>query len=121
MPQKTNTTANEERVLGLEREILRALCSSPHLKTERDKLLAALSSHAWRDAEHRVVYEALLRIPSREGGALRLELPAAATRMGFPDIDWGNYFEPRDHLKLAEVESRIYTLQAAQTPPSSHP
>lgn len=107
--------------MALEREILQALCSSPHLNTERGKLLATLSLHVWRDAEHRVIYEALLRIPSRDGGALRLELPATATRMGFPDIEWANYFGLGVHLQPAEVENRIYTLPAAQTPPSSHP
>jgi hypothetical protein len=121
MPQETNSTSNEGPVLALEREILQALCSSPHLNSERGRLLAALSSHGWRDAEHRVIYEALLRLPSREGGALRLELPATATRMGFPDIEWANYFGPGVHLQSAEVENRIYALPATQTPPSSHP
>ena len=104
---------NVSEVLGLEREILRALCASPHLSSERSGFLRALGSYDWRDPEHRVVYEALLRTLARGSGTLRSELPATATRMGFPDVDWGEYFKPSEASEAPEVESRIRDLTVA--------
>jgi hypothetical protein len=100
-------------MVALEREILRALCASPHLTAERGGLLRALASHDWGDAEHRVVYEALLRALICGSRALRLDLPATATRMGFPDVDWGEYIKPCEVSQAAEVESRIRALNVA--------
>jgi len=113
MPDDRDQPPNVRETLSLEREILRALCASPHLTSERGRLLRALASHDWRNPEHRVVYEALLRTLSRSTGALRSELPAAATRMGFPDVDWAEYFKPSEVSQAPEVESRIHDLTVA--------
>jgi hypothetical protein len=113
MPRERDSNPDVAQILGLEREILRAICASPHLTGERSMLLGALASHVWRDPEHRVVYEALLRIRARDPDALRSELPATATRMGFPDVEWSEYFERGDTSQIAEVESRIRALAAA--------
>jgi hypothetical protein len=53
-----------------------------------------LSSHVWQDAEHRVVFEAIQRLSSSDPQLLREQLPAQTTRMGFPDVNWENYFIP---------------------------
>jgi hypothetical protein len=113
MPPQSNAKSNVDQVSGLEREILWAMCTSPHLTGERRTLLGALTSHIWQDPEHRVVYEALLRTLTRDPGALRTELPATATRMGFPDVEWSEYFQCGDTSQIAEVESRIRALAAA--------
>ncbi len=86
--------------LDLESRILRALCSnpSPHiddlaaLTAKRATILAKLRTHHWQDPEHRVVFEALTLLPGREATELREQLPAQATRMGFPDVNWDQYF-----------------------------
>jgi len=113
MPHERDQPPNVSELLGLEREILRALCASPHLTSECSGLLKALASHDWKDPEHRVVYEALLRTVARGAGTLRSELPATATRMGFPDVDWGEYFKPSEASQAAEVERCIRALAVA--------
>ncbi len=113
MPDDRDQPPNVRETLSLEREILRALCASPHLTSKRGRLLRALASHDWRDPEHRVVYEALVRTLACGSDALRSELPAAATRMGFPDVNWGEYFKPCEASHAAEVESRIRALAVA--------
>ena len=86
--------------LDLESRILRALCTTPSAfdigaidhATARAAILAKLSAHHWQDPEHRVVFEALTLLPGRDSTELREQLPAQATRMGFPDVNWDAYF-----------------------------
>jgi hypothetical protein len=86
--------------LDLESRILRALCSGPAAfgssgadhAPEGAAILAELRAHRWQDPEHRVVFEALTLLPGRQGNELREQLPAQATRMGFPDVNWDAYF-----------------------------
>ena len=101
-------------VLDLESRILRALCSAPTAfgssnavhESERAAILATLHSHRWQDPEHRVVFEALTRLPGRQAAELREQLPAQATRMGFPDVNWQKYFT------AAPADSALETLVA---------
>jgi hypothetical protein len=91
-------------LLDLEWKILRALCSAPpapdspstppdtHHSSTRAAILAKLRAHHWQDPEHRVVFEALTLLPGRHSTDLREQLPAQATRMGFPDVNWDHYF-----------------------------
>jgi hypothetical protein len=87
-------------LLDLESKILRTLCTEPptfdsantqHSST-RTAILAKLRAHCWQDPEHRVVFEALTLLPGRQSAELREQLPAQATRMGFPDVNWEHYF-----------------------------
>ena len=71
---------------ALEQRVLLALCNG-HLS-----LSAELASYKWHDAEHRIVFEALSKISTCDVATLRELLPAQATRMGFPDVDWAAYF-----------------------------
>lgn len=99
-----STESNSRTAFDLERRLLRALCSaSPkrsELREEDDEktleaILTALRRHQWQNPEHRVVFEALALLPGRSKKELREQLPAQATRMGFPDVDWDEYFAPR--------------------------
>jgi hypothetical protein len=121
MPDDRDQPPNVSKTLGLEREILRALCSSQHLTAERGGLLRALASHDWENPEHRIVYEALQRSLARGSGALRSELPATATRMGFPDVDWAEYFQPSEASQATEVERCIRALAVASAQPPRQP
>jgi hypothetical protein len=93
----------------LESRILRALCSdlSPRIDNAdaRAAILAKLRTHRWQDPEHRVVFEALTLLPGRELIELREQLPAQATRMGFPDVNWEKYY-------AAAADSAIENLVA---------
>lgn len=80
------------RIVELEREILRALCNGTLPSSQIDAAREALRGYAWRDEEHRVVFEALARVRNANLIPLREQLPAHATRMGFPDVDWPLYF-----------------------------
>jgi hypothetical protein len=87
-------------IVELERQILRVLCSerSDGLTPEdfnretRATAVSGLLSYCWHDTEHRVVFEALARLPGRDAAELQRQLPAQATRMGFPDVRWETYF-----------------------------
>jgi hypothetical protein len=82
--------------LALERSVLRALCtadSDSGLTISDAKAL--LAKYVWRDADHRVVFESLCGLPrDLSRGQLREQLPAQATRLGFPDVDWEKYLKP---------------------------
>jgi hypothetical protein len=110
-------------VLDLESRILRALCSGsrPHpsarvedpvaLAALHATILALLRAYHWQNPEHRIVFEALTLLPARQATELREQLPAQATRMGFPDINWDNYFaEGADNLS---AEALLKELLAA--------
>ena len=88
------TNLNPQSQLDLESKILRALCNESSPPATRPAILATLRSHPWQDPEHRVVFEALTALPARRPQDLREQLPAQATRMGFPDVNWQNYFAP---------------------------
>lgn len=76
----------------LELTVLRALCTLPRGEAARLKLGDELKEYRWEHADHRVIYEALIEINSANRETLRRELPAAVTRMGFPDIHCERFF-----------------------------
>jgi len=80
-----------ENKIELECRILCALASYPS-GDEFCACIAALTAYPWREAEHRVVYDALRRIGFLPPPARQRELTAEVTRMGFPDVDSGAYF-----------------------------
>jgi hypothetical protein len=99
----------------LEREILRLLCNLPDAPPDRARshALCNLSSHVWEDADHRVVFDALRRSPGKEPALLREQLPAEATRLGFPDVDWTAYFGDTISRDSREIEQLTRELLLA--------
>jgi NAD(P)H-dependent FMN reductase len=83
---------SSDSIASLELALLRWLCVSATSDDSRSRILSALPGHKWRDADHAIVFDALRRIPDRDNRPLREQLPAIATRMGFPDIAWEDYF-----------------------------
>jgi hypothetical protein len=77
---------------AMERRVLIALCCSHWKASGNSNITAELHSYRWRNAEHRIVFEALAKVPPCDADTLRELLPAQATRMGFPDVDWQQYF-----------------------------
>lgn len=88
MPHKEPT----DRILQRELAVLRVLCVTAHTNLPREKIIQQLSEYVWQGAEHRVVFEAIARLCSSNPSLLREQLPAQATRMGFPDVNWESYF-----------------------------
>jgi hypothetical protein len=113
MPADPDSRTNAPRILALEVEILRSLCANNDSAVPRDALLRSLAHHAWQDPEHRIVFEALMRLGTRASARLREELPAAATRMGFPDVDWKRYFAGHEIVSTSKIEALISDLGAA--------
>jgi hypothetical protein len=106
-------------MLDLESRILRALCSKQsafaapgkHHVSGRATILAQLRAHRWQNPEHRVVFEALTMLPGRESSELREQLPAQATRMGFPDVNWDHYFVTSDdHAPLESLVAELLAI-----------
>ena len=73
----TETSSN--RTCVLERQILRAICSGAVAKSECQLILEKLRNHRWQEAEHRIVYEALERIPGHDAQFIKTALPAETT------------------------------------------
>jgi hypothetical protein len=110
--------AQLEKILRLEIEVLRAICSeNANGKEDREKsrsqlleLLRELQDYCWRGDEHRVVYGALMAVKRSSGETIAEQLPAQATRMGFPDVDWELYLQPSG-AHQTEFENMIRALK----------
>jgi hypothetical protein len=79
-------------LIALEQRILRAICAGRIPREAQDEMMRELLAHDWWVPEHRIVWDAFMRIPRAETTLLRELLPAEATRMGFPDVNWELYF-----------------------------
>ena len=99
-------------VLDLERRILRTLCGGRNTPATWEALAIHLADHIWLEPEHWVVDEARRQIRSRDPKARREQLPAQATRMGFPDVEWATYLSPESEEE-ADPEQLISRLKAA--------
>lgn len=100
----------------LERQILQQLCAGAISSSDVIEIKSRLAAYAWRDSDHRVVFEALCRL--RDVGELtpsdlREQLPAQATRMGFPDVNWNNYFG-RNESEQRDIRDLVNELLAAK-------
>jgi hypothetical protein len=102
------------RVLALELKVLRALCANPSAEGSRKMVIRELSIRTWENAEHRIVFEAITRLGGRDPQRLREDLPAQATRMGFPDVDWGAYLVP-EGAPPTDLEALVRDLTAASS------
>lgn len=74
--------------------------------------IRALANHSWAAPDHQIVFDALFRLANIPPAALRHQLPAEATRMGFPDVAWETYFKP---ASTCEPSRTINELIAALT------
>jgi hypothetical protein len=102
------------QILQRELAVLHALCAPAPTNLQREAITRQLSMYVWIDAEHRVVFEAIARLCSSDPSLLREQLPAQATRMGFPDVSWENYFVPQN-----EPENDIEALAGELTATSA--
>jgi hypothetical protein len=99
------------RELQLELAVLRAMCADAGRGDWRETFVHALSGHNWKGAEHRIVFEAVASLGGRPAKQLREELPAQATRMGFPDVNWADYFTVGGATAL-DLETPVRKLMA---------
>jgi hypothetical protein len=104
-------TTQPPNTFELECEILRALCSAALSLDRRARALQDLIQYSWRSPDHRVIYEALRRSREPDAIALHEYLKAEVTRLGFPDIDWALYLNPRNP-SATDIEILVHTLLA---------
>jgi hypothetical protein len=98
------------RPVDLERGVLRQLCHARLTRPAWAKVARELQEYPWQDVEHGLVYAAIERLASSDPKMLREQLPAQATRMGFPDIDWQAYFSPEGKCSHAAGAVQIMRL-----------
>lgn len=87
-----NTSKYAVTIREREHAVLHALCSRFSAPARRVEFPPELESYAWQEPDHRVIYAALKKTHDRAGQPLREQLSAISTRMGFPDINWDDYF-----------------------------
>lgn len=88
--------------LGLERLVLRVLCLGTSQGSVKEAAVPLLRGYHWRVPLHEVIFNAVVAIPSDDPVVLRQLLPAKLTRMGFPDVEWEEFFAPHS-LSLEEA------------------
>lgn len=98
--------------ITLERKILRCFCSEDIPGPVFAELRAKLIRYIWRDHDNRVVFDCLQRLTDAKSltpSQLREQLPAQATRMGFPDVKWENYFgqEAADQPNICNLVDQL--------------
>jgi hypothetical protein len=95
------------RPADLERDLLRQLCHTKLTRAAWTRVQRDLRAYMWQNVEHGLVYAAIRRLGLRDPQLLREQLPAEATRMGFPDVDWRPYFTPGQGATRAPSPTQI--------------
>jgi hypothetical protein len=109
-PPNPPSESYSAETVEIERAVLRAICAFAGEPERRQLLLKKLNDYSWRDPDHAVVYRALRALPDTgDASTWRELLPGAATRMGFPDLNWEYYFGGED-VEADEAERAIGQL-----------
>ena len=95
------------RITEVERCLLCVLILREIAPSEWKEIEGKLGDYVWRGADHAVVYQAIVRARKRDPKRWREDLPAQATRMGFPDLDWKALYEP---TPLIMGEAQLHRL-----------
>ena len=80
--------------LDLEKLTLRVLCLGAPQGPVKQAVIPLLRNYPWQSQLHQVIFKALAAIPSDDPAILHELLPAKLTRMGFPDVEWEEFFAP---------------------------
>jgi hypothetical protein len=92
MRKRVSNHQPNQQLIAIERDLLRALCQSGPLAELSSQVHSELLDYSWQGSDHQTIFEALLRIEGTRGRSSREQLAAQATRIGFPDINWNEYF-----------------------------
>jgi hypothetical protein len=106
---------NLETRVALERRVLQCFCTGNIPEPLAAGLQAKLATYMWHDEENQVVFECLKYLTSTLSltpSQLREQLPAQATRMGFPDVNWEDYLTV-DKADCRDVGALVRELLAA--------
>ena len=109
--------SSSNSIAFLELALLRWFCVSATSNDSRKRALSTLPGYKWRGADHAIVFDALRKVSERDNRPLREQLPAIATRMGFPDIAWEDYFvgsAPVPEEEIFEILRKLADSPAPQ-------
>jgi hypothetical protein len=84
---------DRETQFATELQALRVLCDGAAAREDRQRLMEALSHHAFIEPEHQVVFESICALFSRGLFSLA-RLRVHLNNRGFPDTDIEKYFQP---------------------------
>jgi len=84
---------DSETQFATELQALRVLCDDAIPGEDRQRLMQALSHHAFIEPEHQVVFESI-RVLFPRGPISAGQLRAHLNNRGFPDTDVEKYFKP---------------------------
>lgn len=105
--------SSERHVVEAERRVLRALCQEKLQDFRLTTLKKSLTGYRWHAPAHLVIFECLIRFPRGRGLLLRDYLAGCATRKGFPDLDWEDFFDPVSY-SASQVESLMKELGVSE-------
>jgi len=90
-----------------ERHVLQALCvgDSNSQKTAGN----LLSGYRWREPIHQIIFSCLMGFSAAGHATLREQLAECATRKGFPDVEWEDFFTLQP-ISTQEVEALMEQL-----------
>lgn len=77
-----------------EKQLLCFLCASNEDASQRRELATRMSQYAWRSNDHQILFEAIGELLHTAPQEILHHLPAALTRLGFPDISCGALAQP---------------------------
>jgi hypothetical protein len=98
------------QIIQKEVRILQALCQGTLEGSELERGKSVLKNYKWQEPLHRLVFEVLNALPASTTPMLiREQLPSRLTRTGFPDVEWGQFFEPHS-LSREEAERLMREL-----------
>ncbi|MEJ2010282.1 MAG: hypothetical protein P8Z30_19365 [Acidobacteriota bacterium] len=98
-----------------EKLAIRALCLGTSQGPVREAILPILRTYRWQAPLHQVIFDALASIVSDDPATLRQLLPAKLTRLGFPDVEWEEFFTPLS-LSRDETIAMVRRMVAGQRP-----
>lgn len=93
-----------ETGIHLEKLVLRLLCTGSPQGPVKAVLAPLLSTYRWQEQVHQVIFKAVSAIPTDDPVTIQHLLPTKLTRMGFPDIEWEEFFEPASVSKDGSIE-----------------
>ncbi len=109
-PEMASQPHSEETpAVEIERQLLRAMCGRRVSRQQISGAIDRLANYVWLVPEHAIVFQAIRGAVRHAHGSLPELLPAQATRMGFPDVDWPEYFtkDGRESLPLNTLLRRL--------------
>lgn len=91
---RMSSPSTPENRREMEKLAVRILCAHAPESSIKKESEFLLRGYKWHDPICQAVYDAVLALPGASPEKLRELLPPKLTRLGFPDVDWEEFFTP---------------------------